>query len=211
MHDVALVFDFGNVVAFFDYTRIYERIAPLLGLTVDEFRARLHEEGFDDLLIEFESGRIAPEAFAEAVMTCLAFSMPYEQFVAAWEDIFTLNEPVAKLIEALGSSGYRLLLGSNTNALHFAHYRRQFADTMRHFDRLVASHEVGHMKPAREFYEACAQAAGLAPERCVFIDDIEVNVIGARDAGLKAIQYVDTPSLIEKLAGLGVQIPAGEV
>jgi len=29
------------------------------------------------------------------------------------------------------------------------------------------------MKPAREFYEACVGAAGVAAASCVFVDDLE--------------------------------------
>src|SRR5271166_5270532 len=98
MHNPVLIFDFGNVIGFFDYTRIYERIAPLLGIGVGELRQRLLRGGFEDLLSQFECGRIEPTEFADAVMDRLEFQMPYEQFVRAWEDIFWLNEPLARLI-----------------------------------------------------------------------------------------------------------------
>jgi HAD superfamily hydrolase (TIGR01509 family) len=95
--------------------------------------------------------------------------------------------------------------------LHFTHYRRQFSESFSHFRRLIASHEVGHMKPAREFYEACVAAAEVPAASCLFVDDIEENVRGARAAGLKAIRFVDTPTLIADLRRLGVEIPPGQV
>ncbi len=117
------------------------------------------ERGFAELLGRFESGKITPEEFAREVMMLSGLNLPYHEFVEAWQDIFWLNEPVARLIALLDAEGYPLLLGSNTNVLHSAHYRRQFASTLDRFDHLVLSHEVGHMKPDAQFYEACVAAA----------------------------------------------------
>jgi glucose-1-phosphatase len=208
MREPALIFDFGNVVAFFDYLKACERLGPKLGLTAEAFRRRIVERGFAPLLGQFESGKIGPEDFAAEVMVLSGLSLPYHEFVDAWQDIFWLNEPVARLIERLKSAGYTLLLGSNTNILHSAHYRRQFASTLDLFDQLVLSHEVGHMKPSSEFYHACVRAAGLPAASCIFVDDLAENVDGARKAGLIGVHYIDTPALITDLTELGVKIAA---
>jgi glucose-1-phosphatase len=206
MREPALIFDFGNVVAFFDYLKACERLGPKLGLTAEAFRRRIVERGFAPLLGRFESGKIGPEEFAAEVMVLSGLSLPYHEFVDAWQDIFWLNEPVARLIERLKSAGYTLLLGSNTNILHSAHYRRQFASTLDLFDQLVLSHEVGHMKPSSEFYHACVRAAGLPAASCIFVDDLAENVDGARKAGLIGVHYIDTPALITDLTELGVKL-----
>ena len=208
MREPALIFDFGNVVAFFDYLKACERLGPKLGLTAEAFRQRIVERGFAALLGQFESGKIGPEEFAAEVMVLSGVSLPYHEFVDAWQDIFWLNEPVARLIDRLKSAGYTLLLGSNTNILHSTHYRRQFASTLNLFDRLVLSHDVGHMKPSSEFYHACVRAAGLPAASCIFVDDLAENVDGARKAGLIGVHYIDTPALITDLTGLGVKIAA---
>lgn len=210
MREPVLIFDFGNVVGFFDYLRACERLAGHGGMSGIDFRDRMVDRGFPRLLAEFESGRIAPQRFAESVMELSGVRLAYEDFVRAWEDIFWPNESVARLIESLKSMGYPLYLGSNTNLLHATFYRRQFATTLDLFDGFILSYEVGHMKPAREFFDACVRAAGVPAPSCVFIDDIPENVEGARQAGLTAMYYVDTPALIEDLRRAGVEVPAGE-
>jgi putative hydrolase of the HAD superfamily len=210
MRKPALIFDFGNVVGFFDYLWACERLAGHLAMSGPAFRDMLVDRGFPGLLAEFESGRIAPDAFAARVMGLAGFQVPYEDFVRAWEDIFWLNESVAQLIAFLKSKAYSLYLGSNTNLLHATYFRRQFAGSLDLFDGFILSYEVGHMKPAREFFEACVTAAGVPAPSCVFIDDIAENVEGARHAGMKALQYVNTPALIEDLRRAGVEVPGGE-
>jgi putative hydrolase of the HAD superfamily len=113
---------------------------------------------------------------------------------------------VARLVEELSRQGYTLLLGSNTNELHATHFRRKFAETLAHFRHLVLSYEVGHIKPAREFFHACTLAAAAEPERCIFIDDLAENIEGARAAGLKGLVFQDVPTLVEDLRALGVRI-----
>jgi putative hydrolase of the HAD superfamily len=210
MREPVLIFDFGNVVGFFDYLRACERFAGHLGMTGPAFRDLLIERGFPRLLGEFESGRIEPEAFAARLMEISGVRLPFPDFVRAWEDIFWPNESVARLIAFLKSRRYLLYLGSNTNVLHATHYRRQFARTLDLFDGFILSYEVGHMKPAREFFDACVKAAGVPASSCIFIDDIAENIEGARAAGLTGLPYVDTPALMMDLARAGVEVPGGE-
>ena len=210
MQQPVLIFDFGNVVSFFDYLRACERFGHRLGLTGSDFMERLQERGFAELLARFESGGMSAEDFAGRVRDLADLQLDYRAFVSDWEDIFWINEPVARLVEQLKRHGYTLFLGSNTNRLHATYFRRRFAPTIDLFDRLILSYEVGHMKPSAEFYRACVAAAGVPAASCVFIDDLIENVEGARRAGLEAIQFVDTTTLIAELRRFGAEIPSGE-
>ena len=107
--------------------------------------------------------------------------------------------------------GYTLVLGSNTNDLHAAHFRRQFADALAHFDRLVLSYEVGHIKPSAAFYHACVEAAGARPDECVFIDDLPENVEGAAPPGSSALDLPRYPHPTGRPPRLGVEIDAREL
>jgi putative hydrolase of the HAD superfamily len=56
-------------------------------------------------------------------------------------------------------------------------------------DVVVNSSAIGAHKPSREFFQAACQAIGVPPMRCLFIDDQDRNVRGARAAGLSAYRY----------------------
>jgi putative hydrolase of the HAD superfamily len=203
----ALIFDFGNVIGFFDHGRVYERFAPQLGMQAAHLEAQLRQRGFIQLLIEFECGRVAPAAFADRALAMCGLAVDYEEFVEAWNDIFWPNESLVPLIPWLKARGHRLVLGSNTNVLHSVHYRRQFAATLSHFDRLIFSHDVGAMKPSPAFYRACVEAAGVPASSCIFVDDMMENIEAARRSGLSGHVYSGTPELIAELARLGVEVP----
>jgi putative hydrolase of the HAD superfamily len=205
----ALVFDFGNVIAFFDYAIACAPLGARLGLSGEELLAQARREGLTELVVEYERGRMTTEEFGVAVRRLVRLEeLSHEEFVAAWTAIFRLNESVARLIPPLKKEGYTLVLGSNTNDLHARHFRPKFAETLGHFDALVMSHEVGHVKPTVEFYWACAEAAGRPIGECIFIDDLPENVAGARAAGMMGILYRDTPTLVMELRDRGVAISA---
>lgn len=206
----ALIFDFGNVIAFFDHARVYQRFAPLVGIEAAQLGAILIERGFAQLLIEFECGRVEPSVFAQQAMSMCGLVVAYEEFVEGWNDIFWPNESIAPLIFHLKAKGHTLVLGSNTNILHSDHYRRQFAGILSHFDRLVFSHDVGAMKPAPEFYRACVEAAGVPAESCLFVDDLIDNIAAARQHGLIGHVYTGTPGLIAALRRHGIEVPHDE-
>lgn len=208
IQSLVLIFDFGNVIAHFDYARACAHYGGRLGLSGEAFLERVRGDAFTRLLKRYESGRMTAEEFSRGFGALAGLEIPHDEFAAAWADIFWLNEPVARLVPMLKEAGYTLILGSNTNDLHAARFRAQFADVLAHFDHLVLSYEVGHVKPSAEFYQACAGAAGVEPACCVFIDDLEENVAGARASGLQGLVYRDADGLVRGLAELGVRLPS---
>lgn len=202
----ALIFDFGNVVAYFDYAIACETLGRPLGISGEKLLDHLREKGLTPLVHRFERGDISEADFSKSVGEIAGLKFSSEAFAAAWADIFQLNESVAALMPSLKNQGYLLILGSNTNAIHARKFRRQFAHVLRHFDKLILSFEVRHLKPSKDFYLACSNAAGCPPEDCLFIDDIPENVQGALAAGLDALLYRDTPTLISDLHERGVTL-----
>ena len=204
MRRPALIFDFGNVIAFFDYARACEVLGTRLGLSGPDFLALARSRGLDELVRQYERGDITSETFSRAFCDQTGLAVPHAEFAAAWADIFWLNAPVAELAVRLKGRGYTLVLGSNTNEIHANQFRKQFEGPLAPFDRLVLSYEVGHIKPSAGFYLECARAAGAPPSECIFIDDMPENVDGARASGLLAVRYEDVPSLVAALDSLGV-------
>jgi epoxide hydrolase-like predicted phosphatase len=58
-----------------------------------------------------------------------------------------------------------------------------------YFDVVVASCDVGCVKPQRRIYELTARRLGVRPEECVLIDDREIYCTGAEQAGMHALLY----------------------
>ena len=65
----------------------------------------------------------------------------------------------------------------------------EYAD---HFERIVDSLDIGVRKPDVRAYAAAVDMLGADPARTLFIDDLEVNVEGARAAGLQGFRFDTT-------------------
>ncbi|MEV0348812.1 HAD family phosphatase [Nonomuraea sp. NPDC050680] len=74
------------------------------------------------------------------------------------------------------------------------------------FDAVVISGEVGMRKPEPRIFEHALGRVGLPGEACVFIDDIEVNILAARGLGMAGIHHRDADSTIAELETL-LQLP----
>jgi putative hydrolase of the HAD superfamily len=101
-------------------------------------------------------------------------------------------------IRALRGAGYSTALLSNSWGCH--EYPR--ADFPELFDSVVISGEVGMRKPEEAIFRHAAQALGLEPRECVFIDDIEANVAAAVACGMTGLLHADAAATAAALRDL---------
>lgn len=199
-----IIFDLGNVVAFFDHHRALERLRQFSPMTPEEMYQSVYRGPLED---QVERGHLPTPAFLRQVHQLWRLRCNVDFLEHAVSDIFTRNAEVCDLIPRL-KGRYRLLLGSNTNAIHARRFLLQFADTLKQFDALVLSHEIGTRKPDAEFFQHCQTLARAKPAECVFVDDLQENVEAAKSAGLHGIVYRPNEGLANQLQALGVEIPS---
>jgi glucose-1-phosphatase len=196
-----LIFDFGNVVGYFDHGRASRCLAGWSDLPVEVLHGHLFGSRLED---DYESGRIGTAEFVRRAREACRLCCGADEFGPAYADIFWPNPDVCALLPRL-KPAHRLLLLSNTNELHARQFGRQFAEALAHFDGLVFSHEVGARKPAPAVFAHAQRLAGCRPEECLFIDDLAANVAGARAFGWHGIVYTDFAALRRQLAEFGVR------
>ncbi len=75
------------------------------------------------------------------------------------------------------------------------------------FDAYVVSAFIGLRKPTAAFFRCALDLSQRQPEECVFIDDREENVAGARKLGIHGIRLESPEQVIAELGRLGVTAP----
>lgn len=191
----AVIFDLGRVIVPFDFARGYSRIAALTGLDQVEIPERIRPTGLVDRL---ESGTIEPREFVSRISEVLGLKCSYEEFCEIWSSIFLPATLIPEEMLVKIAARFRLVLLSNTNAIHFDMIRANYPH-LRHFHALVLSHEVGAMKPSPRIYEQAVAAAGCRPEECFFTDDVAEYVEGARRYGIDAVQFESVEQIEREL------------
>ena len=196
----AVIFDLGKVLIHFDFQPGYRALAGLCPFPEAEIPRRIAPTGMVERL---ETGLVEPRAFFEEFREALHLNLDYEGFCEIWNGIFTDALIPESLIEGLAAR-YRLVLLSNTNALHFEILREKYRSLLRHFHALVLSHEVHAMKPSPAIYRAAIEQAGCLPGECFYTDDIAAFVEGGKAMGLDAVQFANLAQLERELTARGI-------
>jgi glucose-1-phosphatase len=189
----AIVFDLGMVLIPFDYSIAVKRLNKIeqnLGNRFIEFynsNYHLHRE--------FEKGMMTEIEFINKMLTVVDNKLNQETFCKIYSEIFTLNEGVASLLPVL-KKDFKLFLLSNTNSIH-QKYGWQKYEFLKHFEKLILSHEVKSLKPEEDIYRAVEAASGFPSAEHFFIDDIQEYVDVAKIIGWDAVQFVDYDKLVD--------------
>jgi glucose-1-phosphatase len=195
-----IIFDLGKVIVPFDFQRGYDRLAPLCRYSPAEIPERLRG---CDLVTRFEEGKLEPDAFVRELSAILELDASYEDFCGIWSSIFLPDTLIQEDLLAALRERYRLLLLSNTNAIHFEMVRRTYP-LLDRFHHHVVSYKVGALKPSPVIYAEAIKHAECDASECFFTDDIPAYVEGARQAGIDAVQFESQAQIERELRQRGV-------
>jgi putative hydrolase of the HAD superfamily len=183
-----IVFDFGNVIAMFDHMIACRALAALSHSALEP--PHVYNRIFNTALEEdYDCGRISTAVFIDRLKGEFHLDGSDDRIARAWCDIYTPNPVIHDLIARKKARGSRLVLGSNTNELHFEWFSRQFEPVLRLFDELVLSFRVGARKPDARFFEACIRAAACPANEIAYLDDRRDYVVAAQALGIRAFVY----------------------
>lgn len=119
------------------------------------------------------------------------------ELVAAWSALLgTVDREVAALLARARRDGPVVLVTNATTRLETDLERLGVTGTV---DAVVSSARLGIAKPDPRVYLAAAERAGVAPERCLFVDDTAANVVAARELGMEAVRFRGARRLAEVL------------
>lgn len=189
----AVLWDFGGVITDspFDAFRRYEAEHGL----PDGFIRGVNTHSPDDnAWARFERNEIDADAFDGAFATeseRLGHRVPGADVIALLNG--AVRPSMVRLLDDVIAAGYRTAcLTNNVIGAHMASADVSPTDpvsaVMRRFHLIVESSKIGRRKPEPEFYlYACAQL-DVTPDRCVFLDDLGINLKSARDLGITTIK-----------------------
>ncbi|MFN3649617.1 MAG: HAD family hydrolase [Armatimonadota bacterium] len=197
-----IVSDLGKVLLPFEVERVWEALHPHFHVSHDEART-IVQALFRET--QFGAGGVEGPEFYRHMVDRTGLKLPYEAFCIAWSDMFWEDDAVIRII-AEAPVEMRYLL-SNTNDIHWRFIRERYPHVLRHFDRLLVSHELRLEKPDPAIFEWVIRDTGRAAEAHLFIDDMAENVEAARKAGMDAILHTDSLRLWEEFVARGLATP----
>lgn len=190
------IFDLGNTVIKLAYERVIENICRDSNVDRDQLLEIFERPGgYRDM----ERGAISFVDFHTFLSDRAGYRGSAREFQTLWSNFFDGPTPgIEELLDRVRRK-YRLAFLSNSNEVHADVIPRDFASLFGKEDRFIFSHRFKVAKPDPEIFHRATELLGTQPQNAVFIDDLLENILAARSVGMRAFQYLDTPTLTKQL------------
>jgi putative hydrolase of the HAD superfamily len=209
----ALIWDFGGVLTTSPF-EAFRRFETERGLPRDFLRSVNARNADANAWARFERAEIDAEAFDRAFARESA-ALGFE--IGGAEILPLLSGSLRpRMIAALTAAKGRYKLGCITNNVPAGKgsgmslgetQARAVAEVLDIFDHVLESSKIGLRKPDPRIYEMMVEALGVTPARCIYLDDLGINLKPARTMGMTTIKVGDPAAAIAELEGhLGMKL-----
>jgi len=199
-----IFFDIGGVLLTDGWGHDSRRAAAeKFGLDWDEYADRHEKVGH-----AIETNRMSLEQYLDRTIFYRPREFSREEFRAF---IFAQSQPKPESIEIVaqlaGAKKY-FLATINNEILELNVYRLEQFGLRNYFPVFFSSCFLGLRKPDEAIYRLVLQVTQQAADRCIFVDDREVNLECPRELGMNTILFHDAAQLRSELTELGIELHA---
>lgn len=198
----AVIWDFGGVLTTSPF-EAFARYETERGLPADIIRRTNAANHLENAWAKFERAEVDIEAF-DSLFAAESRALGAE---IRGKDVLPLlsGDLRPEMIEALTRIKQNFKTGCITNnlpanAIGSASGRSLYiAEVMVLFDHIIESAKIGLRKPDPRIYQMMTEALKVDPRKCVYLDDLGVNLKPARALGMTTIKVVDAAQAITEL------------
>lgn len=193
-----IIFDIGNVLASFRWQEYYAEF----GLEQEIYGRLAKATTLSESWAEYDRGILSNE---EILQRFIANDPEIEPVIRKClthvRGLVGKYDYAIPWLKELKSQGYRIYYLSN-----FAEKARwdceDALDFLPYMDGGIFSYEEKLIKPEEAIYRLLLKRYDLKAEECVFFDDVEKNVIVARNIGIHGIVFQNKEQAMNELKGL---------
>ncbi|WP_315728185.1 MULTISPECIES: HAD-IA family hydrolase [unclassified Bradyrhizobium] len=199
----AVIFDFGGVLTTSPF-EAFARFEQECGYPADIIRNTNAANHLENAWAKFERAEIDLDAFDRLFAE---ESLALGGAAVRGREVLPLlaGDLRPDMVEALMRIGEQFKTGCITNNLPANAIGSQagrslyVAEVMALFDHVIESAKIGLRKPDPRIYQMMTEALGVRPERCVYLDDLGVNLKPAREMGMTTIKVTSAAQAIAEL------------
>lgn len=192
-----VIFDFGGVVHSLTIGSSLENIAKSFGIYEEEWRRVV-----GPLAGELSTGKINEQQFWIQLSDGLDKPIPN-----SWWEVWNKSlqgdkvyPEITGLVKRLKSKGINVVVLSNTIPPHAELIRKW--GWYRPFDKVYLSYDLGFRKPDMRVYEFVLKDQHVKGAECVYVDDLEENLVPAGELGMKTVLAVNPKQVVKDVRKL---------
>jgi putative hydrolase of the HAD superfamily len=198
----AVIWDFGGVLTSSPF-EAFTRFETERGLPADIIRRTNAANHLENAWAKFERAEVDIETF-DRLFAAESLALGAE---VRGRDVLPLlaGDLRPEMVEALRRVKSKFKTGCITNnlpanAIGSAGGRTLYiAEVMALFDHVIESAKIGLRKPDPKIYRMMVEALGVDPKRCVYLDDLGVNLKPAREMGMTTIKVTNATQALAAL------------
>ena len=195
-----IIFDFGGVLVDWDPHRMLDAYFGSRE-KADWFIANICTGEWN---AQMDAGKPFAQGIAELSAEYPEWSTEIQAYFDRWIEMIGGEIPgMLEVMKGLKREGYKMYGLTNWSAETFCQVRHKF-EVFDQLDGMLVSGEEKMLKPDPAFFQLLVDRFNLNPAECLFIDDNQPNVDGARRFGLNAIRFKDAATLRKELITLGI-------
>jgi epoxide hydrolase-like predicted phosphatase len=173
------------------------------GVSLEELgkaMGRAAEEHGDHPLFALERGEITEVEFRDRIQRHLDDGFDLTRLRALYFERIDPNRAMIEFVRELRARGVRAALLTNNVREWEPLWRAKLPEIDELFELVVDSAFVGLRKPDPAIFRLTLERlGGVAPERCVFVDDLDVNCAAARELGMAAVRFESAEQAIPEV------------
>jgi len=140
--------------------------------------------------------------FVEQLSRQLNHNIDQATFVKGWNAIYMDIVPgIDELLESLKEK-YRIVALTNTNLTHSKVWKGKYSSTLRYFEKVFSSCEMGTRKPEKHAYTTVLKFLGTTAEETIFLDDNQEYTESAKELGMEAVCVASFDQMVNDLKEL---------
>lgn len=210
----AVLWDFGGVITSSPF-EAFNRYEAARGLPVGFLRSVNATNPNDNAWAKLERNEIDGDAF-DHLFRSEAIALGHDVRGADVLPLLSgdIRPRMVAALEAVKAAGYRIgcitnnaKVGHGAGMADSADASQAVARILQRFDHVIESSKAGVRKPDPRIYLMMCEALNIAPEACIYLDDLGINCKPAAALGMRAIKVSGEAQALAELGELlGMQL-----
>ncbi|MCR9197002.1 MAG: HAD-IA family hydrolase, partial [Hyphomonas sp.] len=201
----AVIWDFGGVLTSSPF-EAFTRYEAEKGLPRDFVRSVNAQNIHENAWAKLERSEVSADEFDglfRAESKALGHEVPGKDILGLLSG--DIRPPVVEALKVcksnvkVGCITNNAPVGKGAGMSSDAHKATQVAEIMTHFDHVIESSKLGIRKPDPRIYALMCEALDVDPARCVYLDDLGINLKPARAMGMHTIKVLNEAQLLQDL------------